>query len=240
MISTTQLSGNDGGDSPARGQAFSPNQTGTAEPQTLTLAPLTTVYELPASPKREIITYSKGVQTSDLWPPQRQENGLEGASDEERSISPSPSRTRKRLSRRERERDEELKQRIRQEIEEELKALQLSDEKERQDGKENYPARPLTHEELNAVTGSEDFLEFVERSSKVIERALEEEYDVLADYALSGFNGLDEDDEESGAARGRKGRRVKEVCQFQDEHWTKRRMVTDLDFSMKVGILFQP
>jgi dynein intermediate chain len=90
----------------------------------------------------------------------------------------------------------------------------------------------LTHEELGAVTASDDFLDFIDRSTKVIERALDEEYDVLADYAMRGANGLD-DDEEDGQTRTVKGRRVRELMQFSDDRWTKRRMISDLDYSVK-------
>jgi len=197
----------------------------------LTFAPLTTVYDFPAEAKPEYISYSKGVQTSDPLPAVRDDTELGSLSEDEASSS--PTRTRKRLSRRERERDEELRQNLRQEIEEELRALQLKEEAPKPQGKENFPARSLTHEELNAVTGSEDFLEFIDRSSKVIERALDEEYDVLADYALRGVNVAD--DEDDGILRGRKGRRVREVHQFHNDKLTKRRMNSDLDYSPKAS-----
>lgn len=96
----------------------------------------------------------------------------------------------------------------------------------------NFPARILTNEELNAVTSSEDFMEFVERSSKVIERALDQEYDVLADYGLSGANGVGDDDE-YGNTGGRGRRKIKEIAQFYDERWSKKRMISAIDFSPK-------
>lgn len=233
MLSGGQASRQDGQDSPARAAAQSPataQSTSTAT-QTLSFAPLTTVYDVPSSSKPEIITYSKGVQTSDGWTTARQDEQDRSGSEDESAQS--PGRTRKRLSRRERERDEELRQNLRREIEEELKAVQLAEVAAKPDGKENFPARTLTHEELNAVTGSEDFLGFLERSSKVIERALDEEYDILADYAFRGLNAVDDEDDENGAVRGRKGRRIRETFQFQDDRLTKRRMVSDLDFSPK-------
>lgn len=205
--------------------------------QTLSIGPLTTVYETLSSPKPEILTYSKGVQTSEPWsPPKQWSHGSDSEADESPTRVKTP-RAAKRLSRRERERDEELRQNLRKEIEEELKALQqlgpdtttvasLS--------QQNFPARTLTNEELNAVTSSEDFLDFVERSSKVIERALEQEYDILADYALGGMNGLDDEDDRFGATGTKKGRRIKEVAQFWDERWSKKRMISDLGFSPKV------
>ncbi|GAB7347989.1 hypothetical protein MBLNU459_g5488t2 [Dothideomycetes sp. NU459] len=232
VVSAGQVSAHDGAPSPARLATQSP-AAGTGTPQTLALAPFTTVYELPASPKRDVITYSKGVQTSEPWSLPQRPAADDSDVEDELSLSPTKLRTRKRLSRRERDRDEELRLNIRKEIEEELEALKLSDQVATHNGKDNFPSRTLTHDELNAVTASDDFLDFIERSTKVIERALDEEYDVLADYALRGTDGLGDDDDEDGLTRGRKGRRVREVYQFQDERWTKRRMISDLDFSAK-------
>lgn len=73
-------------------------------------------------------------------------------------------------------------------------------------------------------------MDFVERSSKVIERALDQEYDILADYALSGQTGIEDDDDEY---RGKGRRRVKEIAQFYDERWSKKRMISDINFSPK-------
>lgn len=234
FVSTGQQSTQLSDGSPSRPTSGILSPTVSSAPQTLTFAPLTTVYDLPASPKRDVITYSKGVQTSDDWPtPQRVPADQSGSEDE---AELTPSRTRKRLSRRERERDEELRQNIRKEIEEELEALKLNEQAVKLDGKENFPARALTHEELNAVTASDDFLDFVDRSTKVIERALDEEYDVLADYALRGMETLDDEDDEDGAPRSKRGRRLREIHQFQDHRWTKGRMISDLDFSVKVCV----
>ncbi|KAI9694479.1 MAG: hypothetical protein M1822_000095 [Bathelium mastoideum] len=200
--------------------------------QTLSIAPLTTVYDFPASPKAEIITYSKGVQTSDVYESQRTRSIGHSDSEDDRAHSPSASPRKKRLSRREKEREEELRQNLRKEIEEELKAIQNHEVSTAEtNGKANFPSRLLTNEELNAVTSSLEFQGFVDRSTKVIERALEQEYDILADYALDGLGTVDDD--ELGALGGRKGRRVKEVAQFWDERWSKKRMVSDLNFSPK-------
>lgn len=205
--------------------------------QTLAFAPFTTVYDLPASPKQDVITYSKGVQTAEVWSPPKRHGLDRSDSEDDPSLSPAKARTRKRLSRRERDRDEELRLNVRKEIEEELHALSLSHDAATTNAKDNFPSRTLTHDELNAVTASDDFLDFIERSTKVIERALDEEYDVLADYAVRGADGLGDDDDDDGTTRTRKGRRVREVYQFQDERWTKRRMISDLDFSVKVCAL---
>jgi dynein intermediate chain, cytosolic len=178
-------------------------------------------------PKKETVTYSKAVQTDDL--PEYPSVTTNGAQD----IDDVPSSPSKRLSRKERERDEEIRERIRREIEEELQAAQ-----EEANGTNaaasssqlRYPLRTLNDDELNAVTASDDFLDFVEKSSKVIERALDEEYDILADYELGGVNAEDEDDDEFGNKR----RGIKEITQFYDERWSKKRTISDLSFSPKV------
>jgi dynein intermediate chain len=178
-------------------------------------------------PKRETVTYSKGVQTDDLiFPPGVSSDNPLDLEDGETSPA------NKILSRRERERDEEIRERLRKEIEEELQATkQMTDDGPLAPSAQlRYPLRTLTDDELNAVTSSGDFLDFVERSSKVIERALDEEYDVLADYELGGVNADEEEDEEYG----KKKRGIKEVAQFWDERWSKKRMISDLSFSPKV------
>jgi len=149
----------------------------------------------------------------------------------------SPSRKAKRLSRREREREEELRQNLRREIEEELKAVKEPETNGAAAAAQpKYPARALTEEELNAVTSSEDFLDFVDRSSKVIEKALDQDYDVLVDYGMDGLRGVDEEEDEGYASsKGRKGRRMKEVTQFYDERWSRKRMISDLGYSPKVA-----
>ncbi|KAI9761921.1 MAG: hypothetical protein M4579_000704 [Chaenotheca gracillima] len=206
-------------------------------------APLSTIYSFTPDPVKEVLTYSKAVQTSEAYTSPRQYRQSDGFSDSERDESPSNVRTpknSKRMSRRERERDEELRQNIRKEIEEELRTLKDPAVERAQNGAaeedaatSNFPARTLTNEELNAVTSSGDFLDFVERSSKVIERALDEEYDVLADYALRGPSGLEDEDDEQGGVRGRGRRRVREVAQFWDERWSKKRMISNIAFSPK-------
>ncbi|KAL8746506.1 MAG: hypothetical protein Q9190_001480 [Brigantiaea leucoxantha] len=205
--------------------------------QTLSTAPVSINYSFaPTSilPK-DTISYSKAIQTSEQWEPQRQENhaGVSSGSDSDQLRSPTRSpRKVKRLSRRERDREEQLRQSIRQEIEEEIKAVKEPGA----DGisaQPKYPARALTSEELDAVTGSNEFLDFVERSSKVIEKALDQDYDILANYALDGQEELDDEDRGYGHSRGKKGRRLRQIAQFYNERWSKKRMISDLEFSPK-------
>jgi dynein intermediate chain, cytosolic len=209
--------------------------------QTLSTAPLSKVFEVvPDSPlvaQNVAITYSKAVQTTELWSQQSRIAGGSFSDSENEGTATRTPKASKRLSRRERERDEEIRGSLRKEIEEELKAAkQISgDGSISQSSQTRYPLRALTNDELNAVTASDDFLDFVERSSKVIERALDEEYDVLADYARGGGTGNEDDDDEYGAIRGKKRRGIREVAQFWDERWSKKRMISDISFSPKVG-----
>jgi dynein intermediate chain len=205
---------------------------------TISIAPIATNYEFIPETTKEVPRYSKAVQTSEPWLSPRHDKSSDDASDsdpDQLGTSRTPKAV-KRLSRREREKEEELRKNLRREIEEELKAVEDPVAQRAVSATQpNFPARTLTEEELNAVISSEDFLDFVERSSKVIERALDEDYDVLVDYAMRGQEGVDDDEDEGyGGSKGKKGRRIREVIQFHDERWSKKRMISDLGFSPKV------
>ena len=228
MLSASQLSGENA-------ESYAPS----SRPQSQSIAVQTvgeetyfsSAPEAPPPPeiRAEVVTYSKAVQTDGLDLQSESPDGSVASDNEE---EPGTSRASKRLSRRDRERDEEIRQKLRKEIEEELQATNqdVKDGSGAQSTQLRYPLRTLDDDELKAVTSSDDFLDFVERSAKVIERALDEEYDVLADYELGGVDGGLEEDEETGKKR----RGIQEVCQFWDERWSKKRMITDLSFSPKV------
>lgn len=211
------------------------------EMQTLSIGPLATVYEFDGQvtqevkKEKEVITYSKGVQASIEWSPIKARGT--GGSDSEREDSPTRSPKSKRLSRRQKERDEEIRAQLKKEIEEELKAAQQAPAEgvAQTNSEENFPFKTLTNEELAAVENSDEFIGFVERSTKVLERALDQQldYDIMADYALGGVD-VDDEDEGYGSSGAKKGRRIKEIAQFWDERWSKKRMISDLDFSAKV------
>ena len=200
-------------------------QDASVDTQTLGFTGPVTVFEIPVERKPEIITYSKGVQTSEPWEDVRQ-YGPERI----RSVGDQPGASGRRRSPSQGDQtldEEAIRQRLRAEVEEELRTLES--EKRVQTEKERFPARSLAPQELNAVTNSKDFLDFVDRSSKVIERALDEEYDVLADYALQARSAEDDDE-----YIGRRGRRIKEVAQFDlQSRMGGRRMLSSLDFSPK-------
>ncbi|KAI1115167.1 cytoplasmic dynein-like protein 1 intermediate chain 2 [Nemania sp. NC0429] len=207
------------------------------QPQSLTTVPLQTIYECPPSPVKETFSYSKGVQTADDWTPPASRSRAFSELEDDDLAAPNSSPS-KRMSRWDRGREEELRHNIRQEIEEELRAArELVADGVVQPGAittTNFPARALTAEELAAVTASNEFVDFVERSTKVIERALDmaSEYDILTDYSLQAQN-IEDEDEQAGNTGGKGRRRVKELVQFYDERWSKKRMISSIDFSPK-------
>ncbi|KAH8701075.1 putative dynein intermediate chain [Talaromyces proteolyticus] len=220
VLSASQLSGENA-------ETYSPSTRMVSQSiatQTEATGPIVAEPAPAPEPKKETVTYSKAVQTDDL--PPHPATAIDIPLDaEDEPTSPSG----KRLSRRGRERDDEIRERLRREIEEEIQASQQVNGDAAASTQVRYPLRTLNDDELNAVTSSGDFLDFVEKSSKVIERALDEEYDILADYELGGINAEDEDEDEYGKKR----RGIKEVAQFYDERWSKKRMISDLSFSPK-------
>lgn len=198
--------------------------------QTETVGTAFPVYEDPAPhdpppPRKEYITYNKGVQTEPFL---EETAKLQESSDDDLS-----QRSKKRHSRREQERDEEIRQHLRKEIEEEVKAtLDRDSNAATATSQPRFPLRTLTNNELNAVVGSSDFVSFVERSSKVIERALDmdDEYDLLADYTRTST--LDDDDDDTPYSRtSKKAHSIRESFQLSSDRHTRRRIVSDIQFS---------
>ncbi|KAL9121433.1 MAG: hypothetical protein Q9187_002014, partial [Circinaria calcarea] len=206
--------------------------------QTLSTIPVSIVYEFTPAPKIETPSYSVGIQTTEPWSHQRRDTSTDGVSDSDydqlHGVIRTPKAT-KRLSRKQREREDELRQHLRQEIEEEFKTAKGSTPNGAgSQGAQSFPVRALNTEEKNAITSSEDFQEFIERSSKVIEKAFDQQYDILTDYALDGLDGLDEEEDEGYvSSRGKKGKGIKEIAQFYDERWSKKRTISDVNFSPK-------
>ncbi|KAJ9615031.1 hypothetical protein H2200_001105 [Cladophialophora chaetospira] len=184
----------------------------------------------PALPKKEYITYTKGVQTEpyleDSTQPQNQSENDEHSLHQKR-----------RPSRRDLETDEEIRQALRKEIEEELRATLSRDSAASiipsNEQHQRFPLRNLTNNELNAVVASTDFISFVERSSKVIERALDidDEYDLLADYTRTSTLDDDDDDATPYSRSGKKSHSLRESFQLFSDRYTRRRIVSDIQFS---------
>jgi dynein intermediate chain, cytosolic len=203
--------------------------------QTLTASPIITVYDPPfqaepPSKKPEVIVYDKGIQTEPEESPRSKGTSVQWTDE----AKPQEEDKEKELER--------IREELRKEVEEELRATldatktELADAKH---GPERFPLRTLNDEELEAVVSSQDFKVFVDQSSKIIDRALDEQYDLLADYAQRSVDFEDEDDA-LGKGRSRRGRRVKQVNQFWHERWSKNRMISDIAYSPKVCQLVQP
>lgn len=168
-------------------------------------------------PKPEYITYSKGVQTDPV--------ADVGVGTEDELELDTGIRSRRRSSRKQKEMDEEIRANLRKEIEDELRATQDGSTGILTSAQHRFPLRQLTNTELNAVTSSTEFQSFVERSSKVIERALDEEYDLLADYTRTAAIDADED------YQSKTSQSLRETLQLYSAHHSKRRMITDLHYS---------
>lgn len=202
-----------------------------AQAQILAATPLVTIYETQPSPVKEVFSYSKAVQTTEEWTPPARPRAPSFSSDIDEPTTPTKTPS-KRLSRRERDREEEIRAKLRKEIEDELRATkEFIDHGTAKPSNGSLTSRTLTNEELNAVTHSDDFVDFLDRSTKVIEKALGE-YDILTDYTIQ-ISDQDDEDDKLGNAGGRGRRRIREVARFYDERWSRKRMVSSIDFSPK-------
>ena len=197
--------------------------------QTFSTTSTTTVFEVapaaPTSVDKEVISYSKGVQT-EPW--------TDSAVQADFSDQENATRSSKRLSRREREKDGELRANLRREIEEELREIQgqsVNNAQIKLPQQERFPLRELRDDELNALTTSNEFSDFTKRATQVIERALDEDYDLLVDYTAATKLEADSDDESPYLRSTKKLRSLKQTQQLYSEQYTRRRQVTSLQFS---------
>ncbi|KAJ7415421.1 Cytoplasmic dynein 1 intermediate chain 1 [Willisornis vidua] len=102
--------------------------------------------------------------------------------------------------------------------------LEMENQDQKQEVKE-APPRELTEEEKQQVLHSEEFLIFFDRTICVIERALAEDSDIFFDY--SGRDVEEKDGDVQAGANLSFNR------QFYDEHWSKHRVVTCMDWSLQ-------
>ncbi|XP_053189989.1 cytoplasmic dynein 1 intermediate chain 1 isoform X2 [Scomber japonicus] len=119
------------------------------------------------------------------------------------------------LSEEEEEEDEELM---------EAKPGPESEQQDEDDNKETKEVlRELTEEERQQILHSSEFQSFFDCSIRVMERALAEDGDIFFDYS-----GRDLEDKEGDLAGG-----SSLSCSrlFYDEHWSKHRVITCLDWS---------
>lgn len=88
---------------------------------------------------------------------------------------------------------------------------------------EEKPIIELSEEEKKQILMTEEFQTFFNKTTRIVERALDEEIDIFVDYA-----GGESEDMESDL---RAGERLKLQRNFFDERWSKHRTVTSLDWS---------
>jgi dynein intermediate chain len=89
-------------------------------------------------------------------------------------------------------------------------------------------ALDISDEEKRSIMITEEFMDFFEKSTKIMERALNEDYDILVDYnALSG-QGYSELNRDSSSDFG-----MRLFRSFSHERWTKNRNVTDVQWSKR-------
>ncbi len=141
----------------------------------------TELFELP---QKQRVFYTKQVQTADV-----------GDSDDEYDPSnksrsfggPGPSGG-VGAEARTRETEESLRAKILAEHQADLAARQEEERLEREIAQQ---LRELTEDERIAVYSAQDFSEFVEQSTKIVERALTDTYDYMRDYRISADDSLD-------------------------------------------------
>ncbi|KAL5492400.1 hypothetical protein ACEPAI_3847 [Sanghuangporus weigelae] len=149
-------------------------------------------------PRKERVTYDKDVQTTEI--------AIE-------TTVPNEEEIRQRILR-EKEAEAEKLEKERKRLEEEDEKLEKEIEQE---------ISEMTEEERASIFIAPEFLDFVDKSSKILQRALNDGYDYIRDYTVGAEAGLDDSE----------GKRVKRVCTFYDERYCKNRSITDLDWSPK-------
>ncbi|KAJ3515990.1 hypothetical protein NLJ89_g1413 [Agrocybe chaxingu] len=121
----------------------------------------------------------------------------------------------------------EVRQRLLREREAEVERIarekELEDESVKLDQEIEQEIRELSEEERASILAAPEFLDFVEQSSKIVQRALNDGYDYIRDYTINAESGGDDSE----------GKRVKRVCEFWDERYGKNRSITDIDWSPK-------
>uniref|UniRef100_A0A672JCW6 Cytoplasmic dynein 1 intermediate chain 2-like n=1 Tax=Salarias fasciatus TaxID=181472 RepID=A0A672JCW6_SALFA len=101
---------------------------------------------------------------------------------------------------------------------------QAQTEKPDQKEEEEVPPHELTEEEKLQILHSEEFANFFDHSTRIIERALSEHVDLFFDYS-----GRDLEEKEGYEIQA--GAKLSLNRQFVDERWSKHRVVTCLDWS---------
>lgn len=139
---------------------------------TFATASQTTPLPAPDPPKPRVTTYDKGIQTIDtIDDPSNGE--LTEAADNAAAGKPAPAT------------EAEIRARVMREIEMQ-KEIDKLEEEERIREKELAKNRGLEAADLRNIYASDDFQSFLDHSTKIVERALNDQYDYLKDYRISG------------------------------------------------------
>ncbi|KAJ1916302.1 hypothetical protein H4219_003871 [Mycoemilia scoparia] len=165
-------------------------------------------------PPKEKVYYSKEVQTLPL----------EGDEDEEGASSLLTEEEVEKRIQAIREEDERIRKQQQEEearLEAEIKAKEAE-------------IKLLSEEEQKSIVNSGHFGEFFEKSAKIVERALDEDYDFMVDYSLSLSKDGDDASQEGGLGAREK---IKLNRTFYSEKFNKGRSVTDICWSPKFSEL---
>ncbi|KAK9456861.1 putative cytoplasmic dynein intermediate chain [Dipodascopsis uninucleata] len=154
-----------------------------------------------AAEVEEKIMYSKGFQTDPIWI-------------EDSSVSTSSTNGGI-------ESKEDMERRIREELEQEIQNNIFAQKQLEESDKEDIVLYDLDEIQKSEVVRLPEFSDFVHRSTKVIERALNEDYDILTDYAA-----WTTEQETSNMDRD-----LREVIEFYSDKWSKNRSVTAIDWA---------
>ncbi|KAJ1963792.1 hypothetical protein IWQ62_003108 [Dispira parvispora] len=123
--------------------------------------------------------------------------------------------------------EEEIERRVREQREKDEKARRLLEEQEQKRQEElqrqRQKLKELSEEEKQAIEQSAEFTDFMDFSSKLVERALNEPYDFMTDYTI----GSQANDDTAA------GNQVKLFASFRDDRWSKNRSVTDVAWSKR-------
>ncbi|KAH8868827.1 Cytoplasmic dynein 1 intermediate chain 2 [Schistosoma japonicum] len=103
-----------------------------------------------------------------------------------------------------------------------IAATKTSADIERENQNRTMKVIQLTEEERDAIMRSDKFSRFFDRASRLIERALDEPADMFVDYS-----GGDHDD----SGNTQRHQLVRFGRDFFDDRWSRRRLVTALDWS---------
>ncbi|CAO1617395.1 unnamed protein product [Parajaminaea phylloscopi] len=103
------------------------------------------------------------------------------------------------------------------------KDRQMKREEEELERQIEEELRVMSPEEVATIFGTQDFSDFVESSSKIVERALTDSYDYMKDYSIAG----------AGSASDGTKDEVKLARCFWDEKLCRGRSITSIDWSPK-------